>query len=100
MPSPYRPFGVCRTIVESNRYSAEKAKIEPDARCLDDALDGVTFVICRHPEFGAETDALGVMAATTASLLGVPALVLYYRYTDNEVTLLSVVRADEESVPD
>ncbi len=100
MPSPYRPFGVCWTIVESSRYSDEKATIEPDARCLDDALQGVTFVICRHPEFGAETDAPGVVAATTTTLLGVPALVLYYRHTNSEVTLLSMVRADEESAPD
>jgi hypothetical protein len=93
-----RVFCKIRTIIESDRFEREKAEIEPDAAKLDGALEGVTIAVARQPDqVGKSTASRHVWAVTTHALLGVPALIVYYLFDENSVTLLSVRLAGSSS---
>jgi hypothetical protein len=79
-----------RSIIETDRFVREKQAIEPNAQLLDAALRGATWTLARNPQSGQPTVAPTVWAIPTNAMLGVPALVIYYCFDDDTVTLLSV----------
>ena len=88
-----------RSIIETDRFIREKLAIEPDVSRLDAALLGVTWTLARSPESGQKTIAPTVWAMPTNAMLSVPALVIYYSFDDDTVTLLSVEVAAPAPVP-
>jgi len=84
-----------RTLVDDPTYEATKGVLEIEDRLFDEALKGVTWVLCKDPERGQETDAPGIWAICTDSYHGVPELVVYYVFDDQSVNLLAVYPAEE-----
>lgn len=52
MPEPHDKH---RELIEEPGFAKSKAKIQPDARKLDDAIRGVCWVLARNPEKGKPT---------------------------------------------
>lgn len=74
-----------RDVFENQRFKDSKKAIEPDAKRFDEAMDGVTNVIARRPDFGRPTNKPGIFAMPTHSW-GTP-IVVYYSYDENRVYL-------------
>jgi hypothetical protein len=84
-----------RTIVESERYKSEKARLGLTDPQLDEIMWYIDEALSRMPEeFGRPTDQPGIFAAPIPGDLAVPALVIYYAYTDTQVILASIRAAD------
>jgi len=84
-----------RTIVESDRYRQEKEQLGLTTPELDEIMWFIDEALATMPEqFGRPTDQPGIYGAPIPGNLAVPALVIYYAYTDTQVILASVRRAD------
>ena len=67
-----------------------------EARRFDELVLDTTFVICREPERGKQTVVSGIMAIPIDAWFSfTPDFVLYYRYDDNNIWLLSIQLVDE-----
>lgn len=86
-----------RTIVESEDYAHEKAKVEPDVKRLDEILRGTQFKLCQHPDNPKRlvkgTKRLYVIP--TDPFPGAPALLVAYTFSETEVNLLWIELAKE-----
>jgi hypothetical protein len=91
-----------RTIVESARFSAEAKAIQPDARRMDEIMHGVTWALSNVAErIGQPTAVAYIRALPTRVWPNAPAMILYYSYDDDTVTLLSIrlaIGADDDDV--
>lgn len=89
---PYRQ----RTVWDTDRFTRERDALGlPEA--MDVILEDITTAISRAPEIGQATQQPGVLAVPIDPTPRVPALVLYYSYTEDDVYLLSLRRADPEA---
>ena len=87
-----------RTLVESERFKGELAQIAPNIARWDEVFRGVQWGLCRKPHaVGKPTAADGIYAVPTDDWPGVPAVVVYYRFDDSTVTLLSVILAETDA---
>lgn len=85
-----------RTIIESHRFRNERASVTSNVRAMDDALDGVLWVLARDPTLGRPTDEPGIYAIPTGDYPAMPAMVLYYAYDNDTVLLLSLTLANTD----
>lgn len=66
------------------------------AEFADHVLDGVTWTLARDPEMGKPSHyAPHIYILKTVTVAGVSELVFYYKFDDEEVTLLGCVFAHE-----
>lgn len=84
-----------RTIVESARFKSERAAIAPSISRWDEVFRAVEWGLAQAPEVaGKATHVDGVFAIPTDDWPDVPAVVVYYRFDESTVTLLSLILAD------
>jgi len=88
--------GQPRDIIEEDRFGREKAQLYKDARRADDALQGILDVICRRPESGSRCGDAGMWYAA-AQGWDVTPFVLFYRWDERHVHLLSIIRAQPDA---
>lgn len=87
-----------RTLIESERFKGELAQIAPNIVRWDEVFRGVQWGLCRKPQLvGQLTAADGIYAVATDDWPGVPSVVVYYKFDDKTVTLLSVILAETEA---
>lgn len=79
------------TVVESQNFEADRARISNDIRRMDEILQGVYWVLSREPFRGKQTSANNIWAITTRSVQDIPSLAIYYTFNEEQVILLSVV---------
>jgi hypothetical protein len=92
-----------RTLVEEPSYETSRRLLSADVRRLDEALHGITWVLCHEPERGKATDVDEIAAMPSEAFFDVPSLVVYYSYDEQSVRLIAVVAAmpdDQECGPD
>ena len=83
-----------RTIVETSRFQQERGDIEPSVARWDEVMIGVLWALCRETVRAGQTTGVdGIFALPTDDWPGAPALVIYYTFDDNTVTLRSVILA-------
>lgn len=80
-----------REVVEEDRFQEERDDLSASVRRWDEVMFGVTYTLARAPEIGHETWVEGVFALATDPFPDAPDLVVYYRYDDERVHLLSVI---------
>ena len=85
-----------RDVVESQRYSFELAQIERDKRLSDDVTEAATFLLARHPEWGARIPATQLWI-WPVRIRGVE-YVIFYSYDDNTVVLQSIMATTGDAV--
>ena len=86
-----------REVVDSGRFVADRDGLTDDVERWDEVMKGVVWALSKSPEKGQPTDAPDIMALPTVVWDGAPPLVIYYRYDDERVDLLSVQRGDVEN---
>ena len=90
---PSRARGNLRELVETPRFAASKARIQPDAKRMDEALRGVGFVLSRKPELGRKASNPDIWAIATDELPGAAPLAIYYSFDAGRVYLEDIVLA-------
>lgn len=85
-----------RTVVCGERFNASRDKITASIERWDEIFRGVEWALCWAPERGKDTAVPGICALPTHDWPDVPPLVVYYRFDENEVTLLDIREADIE----
>lgn len=89
MSLPPRP-PVNREVVESDRYTREASKIEPDAQRFDELVNGLIWAISVHPESHEQIGDTEIWAIASEPWPGVPECVIYYSFNETTVTLESI----------
>lgn len=87
-----------RTVIESERFTGERERLDPSVRRMDQALTGVVSILATTPTLGQQTNKPGIWAMPTKEWDDVP-LVIYYSFDSETVVLESVVRAPLEDSP-
>jgi hypothetical protein len=82
-----------RTVVENARFTKEKSVVERDARRFDEMMESVIWALSTKPEHWDQIGNTEVRALPTEGWPGVPAFVIYYRFTEDQVELLSIRKA-------
>ena len=86
-----------RDIEDSEEFTELAAKIQPHREVLDEWLNGLLFVVATIPE---EFDGVGnvrVAFHEGSVVLGIPGLMVTFRYTDTLVTLLWIEVVERDS---
>jgi hypothetical protein len=83
-----------RTVVCDSCFDKSRSKISQSVERWDEIFRGIEWALCRVPEKGQATSAPGIYALTTDDWPNVPAMVVYYQFDEDEVTLLDVRLAD------
>ena len=86
MDSPPR----IRQLVEEPQFTREKRLVEPSDQACDAMLDGMTFIIARNPRRGHK--AYGRIWCIAEEPPGRDPIVVFYTFTDDVVTLVSIVK--------
>ena len=85
-----------RSIRYEERFEREAAAVEPNAVQRDEIFQGVEWDLARDPSIGERVGYTDVWAITTRPFVNrqeqVVELVIYYRFTDDMVTMLSVIQ--------
>jgi hypothetical protein len=82
-----------RQLVETEQYSAERDTIYPTTADADEALRGITNTLSRAPGAGQVVDNTPVWAVAVKATRATPAVVIYYMWDDDAVTLVSMIEA-------
>lgn len=89
-----------RSLVTEKRFDEERDALNPDIERWDEVFESFDLALAQDPLIlGKETDESGIYAITTGTWPGAPPVVIYFRYDDDTVTLLSIreEEATEES---
>lgn len=85
-----------RTLIESEQFKAEKSKINPDIKRLDDMLNSVTWALAQHPEhFEHIPGTQRLYRVNTDPFPDAPPVRIWYTFDDTAVELLSIELADD-----
>lgn len=83
-----------RSVVASLRFEQELQELEPDIKRWDEVFQGLETCLSRDPaQTGHITDAPRIYGVSTEQWPGVPEVVIYYRWDETSVTLLSIIPA-------
>lgn len=86
-----------RTIREEDEYKAAIGVFRVNYRRLDEAILGVSDVLCLHPELYPSLPGYRLHRIRISKFPGVPELSIYFTYDDDYVYLMdAVVHVREE----
>ena len=85
-----------RTVVHTDRFVAQLAAIEPNVKRTDEFLEAAEWQICRNPQSGTQVGER-IWRVPTHPDVGMPALNLYYAFTDDEVAWLWIEELDRDA---
>jgi hypothetical protein len=83
-----------REVINSSRFDAELEAIEGDLQLGDQALHAASWALARKPENGFPVP--GTNFSIWPVYIRNREYVVYYRYTDASVELLSIVLSEAE----
>ncbi len=86
-----------REVINSPRFEAELEAIEGDPRLADQVLHAVSWALARKPEAGFQVP--GTDFSMWPVYIKSREHVVYYRYTDMWVELVSIILSDNEVSP-
>jgi hypothetical protein len=86
------------TIVEDPLFSAQKNAINPDARRMDEVLDGIMWGLGENPREGFPVPGHRLWVIKTDLFPGAPRVRVWYKIDDETQTvrLLSIERVEGE----
>lgn len=79
-----------RTIVEDDSFSGAFNPLKISHRRLDEVLIGVHVALCMRPEICIRIEGTVLSMIKTREFPGIPALRIFFTYTDEEVHLRHV----------
>lgn len=88
MPNDSHPH--FRTIIESEEFRRERDSLGIEPRLMDEALEGLTWVIARLPEWGRRIGNTPVHAISLEIPEDEIQGVVYYTFNEQEVTLQDI----------
>lgn len=78
-------------IIEEESFEEDRASLYPDAKRLDEILEGVWILLCARPEMGTPIpDSDGLYVVVTAEYPDAPALGVTYRFDAEHTYLLGL----------
>jgi hypothetical protein len=79
-----------RQIIEEESFDADKRNLMPDAKRLDEVLEGVMIRLCRDAESGTNLPGSDLYVTITLAYPDAPALGVTYRFDNDHVYLIGV----------
>jgi hypothetical protein len=86
-----------RSIVYTETFQASREALGIEIRRFDEVMEGVELVLAQHPSLCAcESKAEpGIWGIKTNAYPGVPALVAFFWFNDDEIVMKKVVLAED-----
>lgn len=85
-----------RTIRESDLFTAQRDKIEPDVRRMDEVLDGIYWGLGENPRQYRNVPGTKLWVAKTDPFPGAPRVRVWFRLGDEIIDLLSIECIEED----
>lgn len=85
-----------RTVVEEDLFSTQLAALASSHRRTDEALAGLYFTLARIPEEFEQIQRTRISIVKTVSFASLPALRVFFTYTDDEVHLWGIEIAESD----
>jgi hypothetical protein len=84
-----------RDFVESQDFQHDRSMLGGKIERWDTLMRALDWALCTNPEkTGQRIGDTDIWAVPSYGWPGMPAVVIYYRFDDHTVVLLSVIRAD------